>query len=44
MEKTILDDKVERARYGYIVSRKEYYRKLIKEMEDFTINLSLKVD
>lgn len=44
MEKSILEDKVERARYGFIVSRKEYYRKLIKEMEEFTINLSYKVE
>jgi hypothetical protein len=44
MEKSILDDKVERARYGYIVSRKDYYRQLIKEMEDFSINLEFKVN
>ena len=24
-EKIILDDKVERARFGYVVSRKQYY-------------------
>lgn len=44
MEKTVLDDKVDRARFGYIVSRKEYYQQLIKEMEDFSVNLSFKVD
>ena len=43
MEKSILDDKVDRARYGYIVSRKDYYNKLIKEMEDFGVNLDNKV-
>ena len=43
MEKGVLEDKVDRARYGYIVTRKEYYNKLIKEMEDFSINLNLKI-
>lgn len=40
----VLDDKVERARYGFIVSRKEYYDKLIKEMEGFSMTLSHKVE
>lgn len=35
-ERLVLDDKVERARYGFIVTRKEYYEKLIKEMEGFS--------
>lgn len=36
-EKNVLDDKVDKARYGFIVTRKEYYNDLIKEMEGFTI-------
>lgn len=43
-EKFILDDKVDRARYGYIVTRKDYYKQLIKEMEEFSFNLSYKID
>lgn len=37
VERNVLDDKVERARYGYIVTRKQYYKDLIKEMEGFNI-------
>jgi hypothetical protein len=43
-EKNILEDKVERARYGYIVTRKDYYKQLIQEMDDFSINISKKVE
>jgi len=44
MERNILEDKVDRARYGYIVTRKEYYRELIKEMEELTFKLGTKID
>ena len=43
-ERTILEDKVEKARYGYIVSRKQYYGDLIKEMEGFNIKIFSKID
>lgn len=39
-ERLILEDKVERARYGYIVSRKEYYQKLMKDMEEFSVTMT----
>ena len=38
--KNVLEDRVGQARYGYIVSRKEHYNQLIKQMEDFNIKLS----
>lgn len=44
VERNVLDDKVDRARFGYIVSRKQYYKDLIKEMEGFNIQLSSKVE
>jgi hypothetical protein len=44
MERTIVDDKVATARYAYIVTRKEYYRKLIKEMEDLNFKITRKVE
>ncbi len=43
-ERTILDDKVDRARYGYIVTRKQYYNNLIKEMEGFNVKISSKIE
>lgn len=43
-EKNILEDKVERVRYGYIVVRKNYYNELIKQMDDFSINISRKIE
>jgi hypothetical protein len=42
-ERNILDDKVDKARYGYIVSRKQYFNDLIKEMEGFNIKISSKI-
>lgn len=44
VERNVLDDKVERARYGYIVHRKQYYLDLIKEMEGFSVELSRKIE
>ena len=32
-EKGILDEKVDRARYGYIVVRRDYYKDLVEQME-----------
>lgn len=43
-ERNVLDDKVERARYGYIVTRKQYYNELIKQMEEFSIKINHKID
>ena len=43
-ERTILEDKVDKARYGYIVTRKQYYNDLIKEMEGFNVKISSKID
>lgn len=43
-ERIILEDKVEHIRYGYIVTRKEYYRNLIIEMEELNLKLSQKID
>ena len=43
-EKNILEDKVDRVRYGYIVARKNYYNDLINEMDDFSINISRKIE
>ena len=43
-ERTILEDKVEKARYGYIVSRKQYYNDLIKEMEGFNVKIHRKIE
>lgn len=43
-ERNVLDDKVDRARYGYIVTRKQYYNDLIKEMEDFSFKLNHKIE
>ncbi len=43
-ERNVLDDKVERARYGYIVTRKQYYNELIKQMEEFSININHKIE
>lgn len=33
-EKNIIDEKVDHARYAFIVTRKEYYRSLVREMEE----------
>ena len=44
MERTIIEDKVSSARYAYIMTRKEYYRKLIKEMEDLNFKITRKVE
>lgn len=35
----MIDDKVETARYGYIVSRKDYYLDLIREMEELNLTI-----
>ena len=43
-ERTVLEDKVDKARYGYIVSRKQYYNDLIKEMEGFNIKIFSKIE
>ena len=39
-----MEDKVDKARYGYIVSRKQYYGDLIKEMEGFNVKIFSKID
>lgn len=44
IERDILEDKIEKARFGYIVSRKQYYRGLIKEMEELNVKLSERLD
>lgn len=36
-EKLILDERVDNSRYGYIVTRKDYYQSLIKKMEDLSL-------
>lgn len=43
MERNILEDKIERARYCYVVTRKQYYQDLIKEMELMIANLDSKI-
>jgi hypothetical protein len=43
-ERNVLDDKVDKARYGYIVTRKQYYNDLIKEMEGFNVQLTRKIE
>ena len=43
-EKLVLDEKVDRARYGYIVSRRDYYSHLIEEMEQFTVKMTKKIE
>lgn len=40
----MLDDKIDKARFGYVVSRKKYYNDLIKEMDDLTQKLGTKID
>ena len=44
VERGVLDDKVHSKRYAYIVIRKQYYEDLIKEMEDFNIQLTRKIE
>lgn len=43
-ERDVLDDKIDKARYGYIVTRKQYYKDLIKEMEQFSITMHQKIE
>jgi len=42
-EKLILDERVDNSRYGYIVTRKDYYQSLIKKMEDLSLQLNTKI-
>lgn len=39
----MLDNKVDYARYGFVVNRKQYYLDLIKEMEEFTARIGDKL-
>jgi hypothetical protein len=42
-EKLTLDERVDNARYGYIVTRKEYYKELIDKMSDLSLQMNSKI-
>ena len=38
-EKLLLEEKVDRARFGFVVNKKDYYQTLIEEMQGFSTTL-----